>query len=180
MLKLITNQNEIRKLQLHLEDELTKRGQLFHARYKTRGLPDGMDHDAYYFKEYDIYWKTGDSTQETKYWNSFGTGKPSLLRDAFQWNIPKDGVNRRVQGGFLESELGVFLLHRGALMGGRNDGSHSINEITRRKVQSFDDAGRMATGIVLPFLDISAEFHCDFFRQISPLVHAVAEHLNRA
>src|SRR4051812_23221560 len=118
MLSLITQSVEIQKLQSRLESEMKSRGSLFYSIYKTRGLPDGILHEAFYFKQFNIYWKSGDSSRDNRYWNSFGVGQPPRLRDAFQLNVPKEGVYRRVQGGFLRSGSEAYLLHRGALGGG--------------------------------------------------------------
>jgi hypothetical protein len=67
-----------------------ERADRFLAHYETRGLPGGIDHEAYYLRDFDIYWKGGDSSGVNRYWNSFGVGKPKLLKDAFQVAIPKD------------------------------------------------------------------------------------------
>ncbi|MEX2172028.1 MAG: hypothetical protein WD851_22090 [Pirellulales bacterium] len=177
--ELITGASEIRMYQLRLEEELKKNGTRFEAHYKTRGLPGGIDHDAYYFPDFNIYWKTGDYSSENRYWNSFGVGKPRQLKDAFQISPPKVGIKRNIRGGFLKRGSEVFLLHRGPLGGGRKDGSHNICDIVPEQVQLFNDAGEEREGIVIQFLDVEGNFHSGFLPQMARVVKAVASKLGR-
>ncbi len=176
---LVTDSAAILRYQKRLEAELKKQGQEFEARYQTRGFTEGMRHPAYYFHNNDIYWKSGDSSADNRYWNSFGAGKPTDLKDAFQLNVPKSGVNRRVQGGFLERHQEVFLLHRGPLGGGRKDGSHNLCEMVPELVGSFNDAGIVRDGVIISLFEADGDLYPDFFDKIALAVRAAANELAR-
>ena len=178
--ELITDASEIRVCQLRLEDELKKAsGDPFGAHYKTRGLTEGMDHEAYYFKNHKIYWKSGDYTDANRYWNTFGIGRPEQLKDAFQISPPKVGIKRNIRGGFLKRGREIFLLHRGPLGGGRKDGSHNMCDLVPDQVEFFNDGGQEREGIVIPFLDAEGNFHSEFLPRVAHLVKVVAQRLGR-
>jgi hypothetical protein len=176
--KLVTGKTAIRELWERYEHELKIRGKQFAASYRTRGADVGS-HDAYCFPPDNIYWKAGNSRGQTRYWNSFGEGEPSELRDAFQVSIPKDGFDRRIRGGFLTRGKEVYLLHRGSLGGGRKDGSHNLKDMVPQFVDAFEDEDRESDGVLFPFLDSKGRFHKDFLPNVSRAVRIVATRLDR-
>ncbi len=179
--QLVIGKAAIRELWERYEHELTLKGRSrkFVASHHTRGR-NAPQHDAYSFSPaFNIYWKTGDSRGETRYWNSFGEGEPSELRDAFQAAIPKDGFDRRIRGGFLKRGAEVFLLHRGSLGGGRKDGSHNLKDMVPEFVRAFYDNDRDSDGVQFPFLDSKGRFHKDFLPNVARAVAVVAKKLDR-
>lgn len=176
--KLLTGEAAIAELWERYARDLEQQGSDFSGSYQTRGA-DIASHAAFCFAAENIYWKSGDSQGETRYWNSFGVGKPSALRDAFQANIPKSGVDRRIQGGFLTRDKEVFLLHRGSLRGGRKDGNYDLREIVPELVGAFDDDGSEHEGVLFPYLDTSGTFHREFLPNVARAVKAVAKRLDR-
>jgi hypothetical protein len=176
--KLVLGRSAILELWERYERELKSRGKQFAGSYRTRGA-DVDSHDAYCFPSENIYWKSGDSRGQTRYWNSFGEGEPSELRDAFQVSIPKDGFDRRIRGGFLTRGKEVFLLHRGSLGGGRKDGSHNLKDMVPEFVDAFEDDDRESDGVLFPFLDAKARFHKDFLPKVAKAVKIVAKRLDR-
>lgn len=59
-----------------------------------------------------------------KTWNGFGIGRPtegSNLSIVCEINIPLKGIDRRIQGEFVENSTGeVYLIHRGKIGGGKS------------------------------------------------------------
>jgi hypothetical protein len=179
--ELITDREEIYQNQSRLENELKSQSEHLRVPYATRGrTKDEGDLDVYFFEQYQMFWNSGDPSGQNRYWNGFGLGKPTgVVKHAFQVNIPKEGVNRTVRGGFLKRGFEVFLLHRGPLGGGRKDGSHDLRDIAPGNVQEFDDEGRQSTGIVIRFVDSRGDFDANFLPRIKSAVTAVAEMLDR-
>jgi hypothetical protein len=176
--KLVVGKSAIRELWERYERELTasKRSKVFVGSYTTPGA-NIPSHDAFSFRPcgYNIYWKTGDR-DKTKIWNTFGEGEPSELRDAFQVNIPHDGLNRRIRGGFLARGKEVFLLHRGPLGGRRTP---NLKDLVPDFVDVFEDDDRESDGVLFPFLDATGSFHKDFLPTVARAVKIVAEQLGR-
>src|SRR4051812_43294883 len=111
--KLITDGNEIQACQNKLESELKKRGKPFTCYYATRGFPEGTTSEAWHFSDYDIYWRPkGPHINHKRHLNFFGQGKPKTrFKDAFQLNIPHDGIDRKIKGAFLKSGAALCVLH---------------------------------------------------------------------
>jgi hypothetical protein len=138
--------------------------------------------DAWYLANYAIYWrpKSPDS-KHRRHINFFGQGKPTKrFKDAFQLNVPPDGVDRKIKGGFLKSGSAICVLHRGPLGGGRKDGSHDLRTYFPKLVAIFDDDGRDASGVLVPFLDKSGKLEPDFLPTIKRIVDDLADRLGRA
>jgi hypothetical protein len=179
---LITEGKEIQACQAKLECELKKRGEQFTCYYAARGFPEGTTSEAWYFPAYDIYWRPkGPYSKHKRHLNFFGQGKPKRrFKDAFQLNIPHDGVDRKIKGSFLKSGAALCVLHRGPLGGGRKDGSHNLCNYFRDLVSSFDDDGIAREGVMIPFLDKSGQLEPDFLPTIKRIVDDLAERLGRA
>src|SRR4051794_19179405 len=102
--RLITDVDEIKQCQKRLEDEMKQKGQQFSCHYATRGFSPGGMRDAYYLHDFGIYWRPGGPGKHNRYKNFFGQGKPSTrFKDAVQLNIPLEGVDRKIKGGFVKS-----------------------------------------------------------------------------
>lgn len=177
--KLVTGKAAIAEIWERYVRDLKRRGSEFSGSYRTRGADIASCDEFCYSTEY-IYWKSGNSQGENRYWNTFGVGQPSKLRDAFQVNIPKEGADGKTQGGFLMRGKEVFLLHRDSLRGGRKDGNHDLRDMVPEFVAAFDDDdGSENVGVLFPYLDASGRFHNEFLSNVAHAVKIVAKKLGR-
>lgn len=114
MLKLLDDQDEIRRAQTVLLEKLKQRSdKQVNIKIIHQGGP--QQRVGYWSKELDLWWATKE--KENQFWNAFGTGEPKCLpagnRIKCEINPPKR-INRRISGAFAKDSWGnLHLLHRG-------------------------------------------------------------------
>lgn len=124
MLKIVTDEEEIRKCQKILEETLKK--QLSSNGQFTLGFPGGnMENREVHYND-DVYYSSFEISESTpRFWNGFGlsselqsTRKSKNI--SVEINIPTKGVNKNIAGVFAKDEQNnLMLIHRGKVGGGR-------------------------------------------------------------
>jgi len=88
---------------------------------KTLGFQGGgKESTVHYFGSLNFWIAIADSSN--RYWNAFGLGNP--FKDGstiiVEINPPKEGIDRRISGTFIEdNERNIYMAHRGRVGGGR-------------------------------------------------------------
>ena len=92
-----------------------------------------------------------------RYWNALGIGNPfnESAPIIAEFNPPKEGINRRISGVFLENESGnIFLAHRGKVGGGRKGiGKTAFMAWYNGPVEIIQDGVKTKTVLMIGRLD---------------------------
>lgn len=128
MLRILENENEIKKAQENFERALkTKSNKRIPVKIGYRGgYEEGK---VYYSDKYDIWFYFGGpiegegKNKRKRFWSVFGAEEPkpnSNVSIIVEINSPVKGIYRRIGGAFAkDDEENIWLLHRGKIGGGR-------------------------------------------------------------
>ena len=118
-------------------------------------------------------WFVSRKTDEGRYWNAFGTGKPkanATIPITCEINFPVQGIDRRMGGALAKDFSGrVFVVHRGKLGGGKKGIGKSLFADHYRGVWDIMDDGDMETTVAV----IGALQSPRLVRQATQFIHKV-------
>jgi hypothetical protein len=120
-------------------------------------------------------WLYAGKTQEGRYWNAFGIGKPRIrthIPITCEINFPVSGIDRRIGGALARDRKGrVFVVHRGRIGGGKKGIGKSLFADHYRGVWEIMEDGDEETTVAL----IGALNSPRLVRQVTQYVHKINE-----
>ena len=118
-------------------------------------------------------WFVSKKTEEGRYWNAFGTGKPktnATIPITCEINFPVQGIDRRMGGALAKDSSGrVFVVHRGKLGGGKKGIGKSLFADHYRGVWDVMEDGDVETTVAV----IGALQSPRLVRQATQFIHKV-------
>ena len=131
-MKLIVDETRITNLQESFKEKMDSMA--IRTEKRNLGYRGGSnDLIVSWSSELDIWWSLSNSTMSgTRFWNAFGVNEPKWntnesLNITCELNIPHKGINRRVQGAFIEDNQNrILLIHRGFIPVVAGHGKRSI------------------------------------------------------
>jgi len=98
-------------------------------------------------------WLFSGKTEEGRYWNTFGIGKPKKnahISITCEINFPSSGIDRRIGGGLARDRRGrIFVVHRGKIGGGKKGIGKSLFADHYRGVWEIMEDGDEETTVAL-------------------------------
>jgi len=98
-------------------------------------------------------WLYPGKTEEGRYWNAFGIGKPKIrahIPITCEINFPMSGIDRRIGGALAKDRKGrIFVVHRGRIGGGKKGIGKSLFADHYRGVWEIMEDGEEETTVAL-------------------------------
>jgi hypothetical protein len=120
-------------------------------------------------------WLYTGKTQEGRYWNAFGIGKPKIrahIPITCEINFPVGGIDRRIGGALARDRKGrVFVVHRGRIGGGKKGIGKSLFADHYRGVWEIMEDGDEETTVAL----IGVLNSPRLVRQVAQYIHKISE-----
>jgi hypothetical protein len=120
-------------------------------------------------------WLYTGKTQEGRYWNAFGIGKPKIrahIPITCEINFPVGGIDRRIGGALARDRKGrVFVVHRGRIGGGKKGIGKSLFADHYRGVWEIMEDGDEETTVAL----IGVLNSPRLVRQVAQYIHKIGE-----
>jgi hypothetical protein len=120
-------------------------------------------------------WLYPGKTDEGRYWNAFGIGKPKIrthIPITCEINFPVGGIDRRIGGALARDRKGrVYVVHRGRIGGGKKGIGKSLFADHYRGVWEIMEDGDEETTVAL----IGVLNSPRLVRQVAQYIHKISE-----
>lgn len=118
-------------------------------------------------------WLYSGKTEEGRYWNAFGIGKPKKsahISITCEINFPAGGIDRRIGGALARDRKGrIFVVHRGRIGGGKKGVGKSLFADHYRGVWEIMEDGEEETTVAL----IGVLNSPRLVRQVAQYIHKI-------
>ncbi|MBI4330314.1 MAG: hypothetical protein HY673_03420 [Chloroflexi bacterium] len=173
-MRVVTDRTRISTLVAEFRDRVSRA--LNRQGFYPIGHKGWSDREMFQWSDKLDMWMVCRDHQGQRYWTAFGLGSPKESGNSIvaEINFPKEGIDRRIAGVFVENGPITYVAHRGKIGGGRKGIGKGLFWESFQGTTTVADDGNMKSKLAIIADIASPRFVCEV-KSFIDLVHSIKD-----